>query len=505
MTSDALAADPDRPVPAGSPRRHAGGRLRCAAPSRPARPCCRGGAARLPAASARDRDDAAGKDLERVLAVVRSQAWLVRNVSGEVSAIRLADDPPRPGDVVVVPSDAPICASGVVGVSAGKSATGPLGDVLESGPPDAPRDYVVPLPAHAVAEIVAGDPALGTRQGRRALADALDDAGVADLARDLRQHRRLAELQVTWCGDTDEIGLLIVSDMRHRAAETPAIVMEEEITLQRHQAAVTARMDRILAALRLDSGDLDGEPLRTAARLHDEGKRHPRFQQRMGAGATPLAKPRPGHRPDHGDGWRHEQLSAAFAAADTAGDPLTVSIVAAHHGRGRPLFDRDDAALLDGWAECPPDAEAWVTSLFGPAGSYELLRAQAEHAHHRYRGAVRRGRRPRGNLQYLSRTARWADARSGRRLHQYFCGAGRRRAAQGVQGGRSARAEEIQRRLNRCFPRGGEETLGHLGTTKVTASVATGIEMGPARPPYMAPADAAERIRKRLPLLNEVI
>jgi dihydrodipicolinate synthase/N-acetylneuraminate lyase len=67
------------------------------------------------------------------------------------------------------------------------------------------------------------------------------------------------------------------------------------------------------------------------------------------------------------------------------------------------------------------------------------------------------------------------------------------------------RAEEIQRRLNRCFPRGGEETLGHLGTTKVTASVATGIDMGPARPPYMAPADAAERIRKRLPLLNEVI
>jgi hypothetical protein len=29
--------------------------------------------------------------------------------------------------------------------------------------------------------------------------------------------------------------------------------------------------------------------------------------------------------------------------------------------------------------------------------------------------------------------------------------------------------------------------------------------MGPARPPYMAPSDAAERIRKRLPLLNEVI
>jgi dihydrodipicolinate synthase/N-acetylneuraminate lyase len=68
-----------------------------------------------------------------------------------------------------------------------------------------------------------------------------------------------------------------------------------------------------------------------------------------------------------------------------------------------------------------------------------------------------------------------------------------------------ARAQEIQRRLNRCFPRGGEETLGHLGTTKVTATVATGIEMGPARPPYMAPEDAAELIKRRLPRLNELL
>ncbi len=68
-----------------------------------------------------------------------------------------------------------------------------------------------------------------------------------------------------------------------------------------------------------------------------------------------------------------------------------------------------------------------------------------------------------------------------------------------------SRAEEIQRRLNRCFPRGGEETLGHLGTTKVTASVVTGIEMGPARPPYMAPDDAADRLRRRLPDLMEII
>src|ERR1700736_5902316 len=68
-----------------------------------------------------------------------------------------------------------------------------------------------------------------------------------------------------------------------------------------------------------------------------------------------------------------------------------------------------------------------------------------------------------------------------------------------------ALAQEIQRRLNRVFPRGGEAALGTLGMTKTTASVVTGIEMGPARPPYLAPDDAEERIEKRLPELYEVV
>jgi len=68
-----------------------------------------------------------------------------------------------------------------------------------------------------------------------------------------------------------------------------------------------------------------------------------------------------------------------------------------------------------------------------------------------------------------------------------------------------ALAEEIQRRLNRVFPRGGEAALGALGMTKATASVVTGIGMGPARPPYLAPDDAEERITKRLPELYELV
>jgi CRISPR-associated endonuclease/helicase Cas3 len=115
-----------------------------------------------------------------------------------------------------------------------------------------------------------------------------------------------------------------------------------------------------------------------AARTHDDGKRHPRFQRRMGAGEIALAKPAPGHRPDRGDGWRHEQLSAAYAAAASEGDALVVALVGAHHGAGRPLFDRRAEELLDGWSECPEDVRAWVDRLFGPLGRYELLRERAQ-------------------------------------------------------------------------------------------------------------------------------
>jgi 4-hydroxy-tetrahydrodipicolinate synthase len=67
------------------------------------------------------------------------------------------------------------------------------------------------------------------------------------------------------------------------------------------------------------------------------------------------------------------------------------------------------------------------------------------------------------------------------------------------------RAERVQRRLNLVFPRGGEAALGALGMTKVCATVTTGIDMGPARPPYLAPDDAEERMTKALPLLADVV
>jgi 4-hydroxy-tetrahydrodipicolinate synthase len=71
--------------------------------------------------------------------------------------------------------------------------------------------------------------------------------------------------------------------------------------------------------------------------------------------------------------------------------------------------------------------------------------------------------------------------------------------------GEMARAQDIQLRLNNCFLRGGEGTVGYLGRTKLTASVATGIEMGPARPPYRVPEDERARIAARLPLLDDAV
>ena len=66
------------------------------------------------------------------------------------------------------------------------------------------------------------------------------------------------------------------------------------------------------------------------------------------------------------------------------------------------------------------------------------------------------------------------------------------------------RAEEIQRQLNRCSRAAARKrsAIRHHQGHRVGRDR---HRDGPARPPYMAPADAADRIRRRLPLLNEVI
>jgi CRISPR-associated endonuclease/helicase Cas3 len=325
---------------------------------------------------------ASSKELDRILEIVADTAWVVRAGDGDLTAERVRDQQRlRPGDVLVVSDGAPICTAGIVGIGRGKQRTGaPLREVLADAPAGASHDEIVPIAAAEIASVLAADPALGSRAARNDLVLVLDSSSHPALAERLRRHRRLSELELRWCGGAGaETGLLVVSDMSARAVQSPGFAPDGLVTLEAHQAAVERRLLAVLDALALELPGEERSALLLAARCHDEGKRHPRFQRRMGAsdGSVPLAKPRPGHRPDRGDGWRHEQLSTAWAAHHSENNPLVVSLVGAHHGRGRAHFDRGAADLLDSWAECPPEIEAHVHELFGAFGRYELLRSAA--------------------------------------------------------------------------------------------------------------------------------
>jgi CRISPR-associated endonuclease/helicase Cas3 len=326
-----------------------------------------------------------GNTPDRVAQAVSDHGWVVRVQDGDLSAMQLTEAGAlHPGDTLVVPDGALICTAGVVGIPDAKRAATPLDDVLDEAPSGASQDHIIALDADQIQDTVAQDAALASRASRASLADVLDSDGRTELAVRLRRHRRLAEIELVWCasgGDATK-GLLVMRDMRARAEQVPLTAPSETVTVNDHQRAVHDRLRSLLDRLKLTAdARLPASQLLLAARLHDEGKRHPRFQLRMGAhDDVALAKPRPGHVPDRGDGWRHEQLSAAYAAHASHGDTLVIALVAAHHGRGRPLFDRRGADLIDRWTDCPGEVQDWVEKLYGAYGQYELMRADTQRA-----------------------------------------------------------------------------------------------------------------------------
>ena len=69
--------------------------------------------------------------------------------------------------------------------------------------------------------------------------------------------------------------------------------------------------------------------------------------------------------------------------------------------------------------------------------------------------------------------------------------------------GYSDKIEEIQNMVNEVFPRGGEDNKRHIGTTKMAASVVSGINFGAPRAPYLLPeARIEEALKQTLPELN---
>jgi len=348
------------------------------------------------------------KTLERVLKEC-APTWTLRTENGTLGVLRTDPDPKnlRDGDVVVIPSGSRVSVERVLDAK----GRDPIDDVIARRVDDVEPDAILPLDGHLaerVGEFLEADAILGTRAMRRELAEIVKAAGAGPLATRLKSHPRLSDLTVTWCADQENpkaTCLLVVVASEREGSLNDQIATTSVVTLDDHCAEVAARMSTIVD--KLDGlVDAEAEDLVSAARLHDGGKLHPAFQARMGRKPEDpaLAKPRPQHRPDRGDGWRHEQLSAAMAH-DELRRRLATTLVGAHHGAGLPAFNRDHTAARAGWIDCPQSVVDALAELFGPHGRYEADRAalQREHGIHR--------------LAFLEALVRCADIQVSREVH----------------------------------------------------------------------------------------
>jgi len=328
-----------------------------------------------------------GKALKELLkAAGDGPVAILRTEKGELNAFWLpgngesaVNNDLRDGDVVVIPAGLKVMTAGVIHPPGSSKPTprDPIDDVSGEPDEDGARTFVLVLPGKGIAASLTEDARLATRSSREALRSTLAELGHKEASQVLR--RPLRDVDVVWLepepdSDLDAHGLLVIREMG--AGRLPTTAPENLVTIADHQRSVEERLEAIYEALDPRDLGVERDQLLLAARHHDAGKAHPLFQARMGAdeGDEPLAKPKPGHSPDRGDGWRHEQLSAAFAADASGFDPVVTTLTAAHHGHGQPLFDRDAGALLGNWDACPPNVRTAAERLFGPAGEYEEMR-----------------------------------------------------------------------------------------------------------------------------------
>lgn len=311
-------------------------------------------------------------------------SWIIRSEGGVRDALPASKDGGnkrqrlRPNDVIVVPDASEICTGRVIHVE-GSRPRAAISDAMDKTPEGVTPDVIVNLKVDAIADALQSDTTLGSRAARKALAEALRRADRYDVVERLKS--RLADLTVTWCGEdgVDE-GLLVLTATRREGVLPSSSVSKLDVTLDAHSLEVRKRLAKIIDALDFDDIGVDREQMLLAAQCHDAGKRHPRFQQSMGAepGGDLLAKPKPGHKVPRGDGWRHEAISAAAALIASPGDPVPAVIVAAHHGHGRPLFGLTADQMLDQWPDCEQELVQAVEYLFGPYGRYELERMKLQ-------------------------------------------------------------------------------------------------------------------------------
>ncbi|MEU8079265.1 type I-U CRISPR-associated helicase/endonuclease Cas3 [Catellatospora citrea] len=281
----------------------------------------------------------------------------------------------RPGDLIVVPT----WYGGCDRYGWDPTSTDPVVDVadladrhanpiLRLGPAltTAAGAYHHDLPGEALAALAAVDPddPAAPAACRRLLTDLAATTLNTPLGRALRRLAADTRIIATNRDETGYPALLTTGGMALAGDDTEAssaIVTGQPMPLDGHQTAVAARARQFATNLGLPADIVTAVEL--AASGHDTGKIDPRFQTMLHGGdrlaaeiaEQPLAKSginpadraafrRALRRSGYPTGMRHEALSARIAAHRlAAGDDdvdvdLVVHLIAAHHGRSRPLL-----------------------------------------------------------------------------------------------------------------------------------------------------------------------
>lgn len=184
--------------------------------------------------------------------------------------------------------------------------------------------------------------------------------------------------------------------------ESPTFLTEEsrqewtsagKVLLAQHQQDVAERALEMVSTLRLPETLVSA--VVSAARHHDDGKSHPRFQARLGntdAEGPLLAKS--GRRKNLSAsrtgsdglpvGWRHEQLSVLLNADDDVENrDLILRLIGTTHGHGRTLFKPSAEQLCTGLDNA--ELKARAEKLFTEGEWDELMEMTS--IHHRWWGA----------------------------------------------------------------------------------------------------------------------
>lgn len=157
--------------------------------------------------------------------------------------------------------------------------------------------------------------------------------------------------------DGDATSALVVYKWRQEAANENDRAIGNEQNLCDHQACAAEKADAIASALGLPAPY--AKVLGIAARLHDEGKQAPRWQKAFGVRtqSQPMAKTKGPVNLQLLDGYRHEfgslphaQRDAELQALPAEMQDLILHLIAAHHGRARPLIS------TRGCDDAPPSA-----------------------------------------------------------------------------------------------------------------------------------------------------